>query len=87
MLGVIWALLIVPLAAGLACTVLPAPAKVGPVLTGTSGLASFALVLALVPGAVHGAPAYLSYLRADSLSCVFLLATAFLYAAVAVYAA
>ena len=38
MLGVIWALLILPLAAGLACAVLPGPAKVGPLVTGTSGL-------------------------------------------------
>src|SRR3984885_2731741 len=85
MLGVILALLVVPLAAGIACAVLPAPAKVGPVLTGTSGLASFALVLALVPDAAHHDLGYLTYLRVDALSVIFLFATGFLYAAVGVY--
>ena len=85
MLGVIWALLIVPLAAGLACAVLPAPAKVGPLVTGTSGLAAFGLVLALVPDAAHHDLGYLTYLRVDALSVIFLLATGFLYAAVGVY--
>ena len=64
------------------------PARVAAGLTIASGIASFALALALVPDAArHEAPTYLSYLRADAVSCVFLLATAFLYAAVAVYAA
>src|ERR1700719_32166 len=85
MLGVILALLIVPLAAGLACAVLPGPAKVGPVLTGTSGVASFGLVLALVPDAAHHDLGYLTYLRVDALSVIFLLATGFLYAAVGIY--
>jgi hydrogenase-4 component F len=85
MLGVILALLIVPLAAGLACAVLPGPAKVGPVLTGTSGLASFGLVLALVPDAAHHDLGYLTYLRVDALSVIFLLATGFLYATVGIY--
>jgi len=44
-------------------------------------------VLALVPEAAHGTLNYLSYLRVDAVSGVFLLATSFLYAAVAVYAA
>ena len=45
-------------------------------------------MLALVPAIAHrDADIYLSYLRADALSGVFLLATGFLYAAVAVYAA
>jgi hydrogenase-4 component F len=85
MLGVIVTLLIVPLAAGLACALLPGPAKVGPAVTGTSGVASFGLVLALVPAAAHHDLSYLSYLRVDALSAIFLLATAFLYAAVSVY--
>jgi hydrogenase-4 component F len=85
MLGVILAVLIVPLAAAIVSYFVPAGVAAG--LTIASGIASFGLVLALVPGAVRGAPAYWSYLRADSLSCVFLLATGFLYAAVAVYAA
>jgi hydrogenase-4 component F len=85
MLGVILALLIVPLAAGLACAVLPGPSKVGPVVTGTCGVACFGLVLALVPAAAHHDFTYLSYLRVDALSTIFLLATAFLYAAVGIY--
>ncbi|MGH3225460.1 MAG: proton-conducting transporter membrane subunit [Streptosporangiaceae bacterium] len=85
MLGVILALLIVPLAAGLACAVLPEPSKVGPIATGTSGVACFGLVLALVPAAAHRDLGYLTYLRVDALSAIFLLATGFLYAAVGIY--
>jgi len=83
MLGVILALLIVPLASGLICVALPRAAARA--ITVLSGLASFALVLALVPAAAHRDLNYLSYLRVDALSAVFLLATGFLYAAVAVY--
>ncbi|HLK78222.1 MAG TPA: proton-conducting transporter membrane subunit [Streptosporangiaceae bacterium] len=83
MLGVILALLIVPLAAGLACAVLPATA--GPAVTVASGVACFGLVLALVPDTARHDLGYLTYLRADALSVVFLLATGFLYAAVGVY--
>jgi hydrogenase-4 component F len=82
-LGVILALLIVPLAAGLACAVLPATA--GPAVTVASGVACFGLVLALVPDTARHDLGYLTYLRADALSVVFLLATGFLYAAVGVY--
>jgi hydrogenase-4 component F len=82
-LGVILALLIVPLAAGAACAVLPA--KAGPAVTVASGLACFGLVLGLVPDAAHHDLSYLTYLRADALSVIFLLATGFLYAAVGIY--
>ena len=51
----------------------------------TSGVACFGLVLALVPAVAHRDLNYLSYLRVDALSEIFLLATGFLYAAVAVY--
>ena len=86
MLGVILAILIVPLATGIACFLVPF--RVAAPLTVASGVACFGLVLALAPGAARGGtPTYLSYLRADALSCVFLLATGFLYAAVSVYAA
>jgi len=85
MLGVILALLIVPLAASGACALLPGPAKVGPAVTGACGVASFGLVLALVPAAAHHDLSYLGYLRVDALSAIFLLATAFLYGAVGVY--
>jgi hydrogenase-4 component F len=85
MLAVILAILIVPLAVAVASFLVPA--RVAAVITIASGAGCFALVLALIPDATRGAPVYLSYLRADALSCVFLLAVAFLYAAVAVYAA
>ena len=84
MIAVILALLIVPAAAGLLCFALPA--QVSPAVTVVSGLASFALVLALVPAAAHQNLSYLTYLRVDAVSAIFLLATGFLYAAVAVYA-
>ena len=85
MLEVILAILIVPLAVAVVSFLVPA--RTAAVITIGSGIACFGLVLALVPDATRGAPIYLSYLRADPLSVVFLLATAFLYAAVAVYAA
>jgi hydrogenase-4 component F len=81
--GVILVLLIVPLAAGLACVALPhAAARTVTVL---SGLACFALVLVLIPAVAHRDVSYSGYLRADALSAIFLLATSFLYAAVALY--
>ena len=83
MIGVVLALLIVPAAAGLACFALPAQMAAG--LTVVSGLISFALVLAVVPAAAHHDLSYLSYLRVDAVSAIFLLATGFLYGAVAVY--
>ena len=83
MIGVVLALLIVPAAAGLACFALPARMAAG--LTVVSGLISFALVLAVVPTAAHHDLSYLSYLRVDAVSAIFLLATGFLYGAVAVY--
>jgi hydrogenase-4 component F len=83
MIAVILALLIVPLAAAIACAVLPA--KLAPVITPVSGVACFGLVLALIPAAGHRDLNYLSYLRVDALSEIFLLATGFLYGAVAVY--
>ncbi len=83
MIAVILALLIVPLAAAIACAVLPA--KLAPVITPVSGVACFGLVLALIPAAAHRDLNYLSYLRVDALSEIFLLATGFLYGAVTVY--
>jgi len=84
MIGVVLALLIVPLVAGLTCFALTA--RVAAAITVVSGLASFALVLAVVPAAAHHDLSYLSYLRVDAVSAIFLLATGFLYGAVAVYA-
>src|SRR5882724_3039635 len=80
-------ILIVPLAAGITCAILPARrTRVAAAVTVAAGVASFALVLTLVPVAAHHDLNYLSYLRADAVSAIFLLATGFLYAAVAVYA-
>ena len=81
------ALLILPFAAGIACAVLPARSvrAVAPAVTVVSGLGCFALVLALVPAAAHRDVDYLGFLRADAVSVIFLLATGFLYGAVAVY--
>ena len=76
-------LLTLPVAAALAC--LRVPLAVARTTTAVSGAASFGLVLALVPAAAHGNVSYLRFLRVDALSAVFLLATGFLYAAVAVY--
>jgi hydrogenase-4 component F len=79
-------LLVLPLAAGVACAAAPRTlARLAPAVTVASGVACFALVLALVPAAAHGDLNYLSYLRIDAVSAIFLLATGFLYAAIAVY--
>jgi hydrogenase-4 component F len=83
MIAVILALLIVPLAAAIACVVLPG--KLAPGVTAVSGVACFGLVLALIPAVAHRDLNYLSYLRVDALSEIFLLATGFLYGAVTVY--
>src|SRR5579875_695437 len=84
MFAVILALVFVPLAAGLAA--LAAPAGAAAAATVVSGMASFGLVLALVPAAAHRTLSYVSYFRVDAVSAIFMLATGFLYAAVAVYA-
>jgi hydrogenase-4 component F len=83
-IALILALLIVPLTAGIACAVLPA--KLAPAITVVSGVACFGLVLVLIPAVAHRDLNYLSYLRVDAVSAIFLLATGFLYAAVTVYA-
>jgi hydrogenase-4 component F len=84
MIGVILTILVLPLAAGIACFTAPAQAAAG--ITVAAGIAGFGLVLALIPEVAHGTLNYLSYLRVDAVSGIFLLATGFLYAAVAVYA-
>ena len=83
MLAVILLLLILPFAA--AAVSLRAPDRVAEAVTAVTGVACFGLVLALVPEAAHHDLDYLSYLRVDAVSVVFLMATSFLYAAVAVY--
>jgi hydrogenase-4 component F len=76
-------LLAIPLAAGLAGIWLPVQAA--RVATAAGGIASFGLVLALIPGVSHRVIEVLGFVRVDALSVVFLLATSFLYACVAVY--
>src|SRR5579872_5293766 len=80
---VILLLLVVPFAAALIS--LRAPARVTQAVTAVTGVGCFGLVLALVPAASQRDLSYLSYLRVDAISVVFLLATSFLYGAVAVY--
>jgi hydrogenase-4 component F len=76
-------LLIIPFLAGLAS--FAAPPRPGQALTAASGVASFGLVLALIPDASRRSSAYFGFIRVDALSVVFLLATSFLYATVAIY--
>jgi hydrogenase-4 component F len=83
MVAVVLLLLILPPAAALVS--LRAPAALAEAVTAIAGVACFGLVLALVPEAAHRDLGYLSYLRIDAVSVVFLLATGFLYGAVAVY--
>jgi hydrogenase-4 component F len=83
-LAVVVALTVIPFAAGVAALILPS--RLGAAVTVISGIACFALVLALVPAAAHRTLSYGSYFRIDAVSAIFMLATGFLYAAVAVYA-
>ena len=83
MTGVVIALLIVPAVAAVASLWLPG--RAAGLVTAAAGIASFALVLTLVPAASHRDLAGPGFLRVDALSVVFLLATAFLYGCVAVY--
>jgi hydrogenase-4 component F len=83
MLVVVLLLGLLPVAAALVC--LRAPLAVARAVTVISGVACLGLVLAVAPATAHRDLAYLGFLRIDALSTVFLLATGFLYAAVAVY--
>jgi hydrogenase-4 component F len=76
-------LLTIPVVAAVTC--LRAPAVVARAVTAVSGIACFVLVIAIVPAASQHYLNYLSYLRIDAISVVFMLATGFLYASVAVY--
>jgi hydrogenase-4 component F len=76
-------LLTLPAAAGLLC--LRAPQAVIRAVTAACGVTCFALVVALVPAASRRDISYLRFVRVDALSVVFLLATGFLYGAVAIY--
>jgi hydrogenase-4 component F len=84
MSGVVVALLFVGFAAALVCLV--APPLVMKAITMAAGISALGLAICLVPPiATHNVTAG-TYLRADALSVVFLLATGVLYALVAVYA-
>ena len=83
MLTIVLLLLVLPAAAAVIC--LLAPLAVARAVTATFGAACLGLVIAVLPAASHHDLAYLGFLRIDALSVVFLLATSFLYAAVAVY--
>lgn len=76
-------LISLPFAAGLACLVLPVRASQA--LTMVVGVGCFGLCVALIPTVGHRDLSTLKYLRADALSLVFLLATAFLYAVTSMY--
>jgi hydrogenase-4 component F len=83
MVGVLIALLLVPLVAVVVS--LTAPIAVTRIVTLACGIASFVLTVVLVPAASRH-DIGVGFLRADALSLVFLLGTAFLYAATAAYA-
>ncbi len=83
MTAVIVLLLVAPAAAALIC--LRAPLAAARAVSAVTGLACLGLVIALVPVAAHRDLTRLGFVRVDALSLVFLLATGFLYAAVALY--
>jgi formate hydrogenlyase subunit 3/multisubunit Na+/H+ antiporter MnhD subunit len=70
-IGVMLSILIVPLAAGITCAVLPARrTRAAAAVTVVAGVACFALVLVLVPAAANHDLNYLSYLRVDAVSAI-----------------
>lgn len=83
MTAIIVLLLTVPLAAGLAAVALPP--RTAALATAVSGVASFGLVLGLMPELSHRDLSVLGFVRVDALSLVFLIATSFLYGCVAIY--
>ena len=85
MFAVMVALSVIPLLAGI-LSLFTTP-RLGAAITIVSGLASFALVLVLIPAVTSRTLTYVEYFRVDAVSAIFMLATGFLYAAVSVYAA
>ncbi len=83
MLVVVLLLLILPPVAALLC--IRAPLAVCGLATVVCGVTCLGLVVAVASVTAHRDVAYLNFIRVDALSAVFLLATGFLYAAVAVY--
>jgi hydrogenase-4 component F len=82
MTAVLVALTVVPLL-GAVLSLLPGH-RAGPAASVTAGVACLVLALTLVPSATQR-PLALGFLRADAISVVFELGTAFLYATVTVY--
>ena len=76
-------LVALPALTTLACVVVPRRAAAA--LTVATGMATFALAMALIGPATDHTLTALRYLRADALSVVFVLATAFLYMTTAIY--
>ena len=85
MSSILVVLIVMPFVVGVATIFLPV--GISKILTVMSGATTFALALTLVPAATaHTQIAVGSLLRVDALSVVFLVATAFLYGATAVFA-
>ena len=82
MAAVLIALTVLPLL-GAVLSLMPGR-HAAPTASVTIGVACLGFALALVPAAAHG-PVALEFLRADAISVVFELGTAFLYATAAVY--
>jgi hydrogenase-4 component F len=80
--AVLVALTVLPLL-GAVISALPGR-RTGPVSSVTAGVGCLGLAMTLVPAAAHG-PVALGFLRADAISVVFELGTAFLYASAATY--
>lgn len=76
-------LVVVPALTALTCVV--APRRAAATLTVATGIATFAFAVALVTPATNHTLTAVRYLRADALSVVFVLATAFLYMTTAIY--
>src|ERR1700739_104003 len=84
-MGVLLVLLVLmPAVTTLACVVVPR--QIAATLTVLTGIAAFAFAVALIAPATNRTLSALHYLRADALSVVFVLATAFLYMTTAIYA-
>ncbi|MGH3769367.1 MAG: proton-conducting transporter membrane subunit [Pseudonocardiaceae bacterium] len=82
MTGVLVALAVLPLLGAL-LSLLPGR-RAAPAASVATGVVCLGLALALIPAAAKG-PVTLGFLRADAISVVFVLGTAFLYATAAVY--
>lgn len=83
MSGLMVALVFLPLGTTLVC--IGAPHHLAAMVTAVTGVVTFLLAVAMVPASIDHTITALRYLRADSLSVIFLLGTCFLYATVGIY--